>query len=126
MNQTSDGFPAERSEFLKLVDGTEHAEVLRDESKLERIVIEAMTTSDDPIAREIGEGLMGGTMTWLTIATTPAYSVFLDRGLTALQQFDFTKLADELEAARPNADDQARRRDDDGEDLWQGLPGRRR
>lgn len=130
MNQTLGRFPASRGEFLKLVEGTEYAEVLRDEAKLERLVIDAMKGSDDPITREIGEGLAGGSMTWQTIATTGAYSSFLDRGLTAVQEFDFNGLAQNLEAAkaegaRPTASDRDRR-DDDGEDLWQGLPRKRR
>jgi hypothetical protein len=62
---------------------------------------------------------------------TTAYSGFLDRGLTALQEFDFRGLAEDLtaakaEAAQPNAANQDHQRDDDGEDLWQGLRGRRR
>jgi hypothetical protein len=126
MDQTSGRFPASRNEFLKLVEGTEHAEVLRDESKLEEIVIDALKASNDPITREIGEGLAGGTVTWHTIATSPAYSGFLDRGLTALQQFDFTGLAEKLEAGQPKPDERHRRDDDDGEDLWQGLPRKRR
>lgn len=131
MNQTPGRFPASRSEFLKLVEGTEYAEVLRDESKLEKIVIDAMKGSDDPLTREIGEGLAGGTMSWSKVATTSAYADFLDRGLTALQQFDFNGLAEDLEAAkaesaRSQAEGQNRRDDDDGEDLWQGLRRNRR
>jgi hypothetical protein len=130
MNQTPSQFPASRSEFLKLVEGTKHADVLRDESKLRKIVIDAMKDSDDPITREIGEGLAGGAMSWHAIATTSAYSSFLDQGLTALQQFDFTGLAEDLETkadfVRSNPDDRHRRGDDDGGDLWQGLRRKRR
>jgi hypothetical protein len=63
MNQTAGRFPVSRNEFLKLIEGTEYAEVLRDESKLEKTVIDAMKGSDDSITREIGEGLANGTMT---------------------------------------------------------------
>jgi hypothetical protein len=130
MNQTPGRFPASRSEFLKLVEKTGYAGVLRDESKLEKMVIDALKGSDDPVTREIGEGLAGGTLGWHTIAMTSAYSGFLDRGLTALQQFDFNRLAEDLEAAkveaeRPHVGDRDRR-DDDGEDLWQGMRGKRR
>ena len=130
MNETSGRFPASKDEFLKLVGGSEYAEVLRHESKLEKLIIDVMKSSGDPVTREIGEGLADGTMSWRTIATTSAYSGFLDHGLTALQQFDFNGLAEELEAAKleaaqPNTGDRDRR-DDDGEDLWQGLRGKRR
>ena len=47
MNETSGRFPASKDEFLKLVEGTDYAEVLRDESKLEKIILDAMKSSDD-------------------------------------------------------------------------------
>lgn len=129
MNQTPGHFPHSRTEFLKLVEGTDNAEILQDEAKLEKAVIDAMKVSDDPLAREIGEGLAAGTMSWRTIATTSAYSDFLDRGLAALQQFDFNGLAADLEAAKAEPDqqkvDDRGRRDDDGEDLWRGLRRKR-
>jgi hypothetical protein len=130
MNELPSRFPASKSEFVKLVEGTEYGEILRDESRLEKIVVDVLKASDDPMAREIGEGLAGGTMSWRTIATTSAYADFLKGGLTALQQFDFNGLAEDLaaaeaEAERPDADGRDRRGDDDGEDLWQGLRGNR-
>jgi hypothetical protein len=130
MNQTPGRFPADRNEFVQLVEGTEYA-ALRDESKLEQMLIDTMKGSDDPITREIGESLANGTMTWGTLATTSAYSGFLDRGLTALQDFDFNGLVEDLTAVEvepdePKASNDNGRRDDDGEDLWQGLRGRRR
>ncbi|HEV8556962.1 MAG TPA: hypothetical protein VGR06_11270 [Actinophytocola sp.] len=130
MSQTSGQFPASRAEFLKLVEGTEYAEILRDEAKLEKIMIDALKASDDPVTREIGEGLVDGTLTWRTIARTSAYSGFLEHGLTALWEFDFNGLAEDLaatkaQAAQPDAGTPGRRHDD-GEDLWQGLRGRRR
>ena len=91
-NQTDGRFPASRREFMKLVEGTEYAEVLRDEAKLRKIVVDALASSGDPLTREVGEGLASGTMSWSTIAATSAYTEFLDRGLTALRQFDFNGL----------------------------------
>jgi hypothetical protein len=130
MSQTSGQFPASRDRFLELVEGTEHAEILRDEATLEKIIIDALKASDDPVTREIGEGRADGTLTWRTIATTSAYSGFLENGLTALREFDFNGFAEDLaatkvEAAQPDAGTPGRRHDD-GEDLWQGLRGRRR
>jgi hypothetical protein len=116
---------------MKLVEGTELEELLRDESKLETIIVDALKASDDPMAKEIGEGLAGGTMSWRTIATTSAYADFVDRGLTSLRQFDFTRLAGDLEAAQEEAArEKAEARegggDDHAADLWQGLRRKKR
>ena len=126
MNHTPGHFPASRTAFLKMIEESPHADLLRDEQRLRKCVVDAMKTSDDPLTREIGEGLAGGTMSWHTVATTSAYSDFVDRSLAALQQFDFNTLVEDLEVAQPTADDHDRRPDDDGEDLWQGLGGKRR
>jgi hypothetical protein len=131
MNQTPGRFPADRNEFVQLLEATEYADALRDESELEQMLIDVMKGSQDPITREIGESLANGTMTWGTLATSSAYSGFLDRGLAALQEFDFNGLAEDLTAAKtepadPNARNDKGRREDDGADLWQGLRGRRR
>ena len=113
---------------MKLAAGTELGALLRDESKLEKVVIDALKASADPMAREIGEGLASGTMSWSTIATTSAYADFLDRNLAALRQFDFNGLVGELEAAQveaaqKKAEEQQRRSYDDEDDVWQGLDG---
>lgn len=128
MTQSAKPFPSDMRELLKLVEGTEFEELAKDESKLERIVVEAMRTAEDPVTREIGEGLASGTMTWRTVATTSAYAEFLDENLAALQRFDMTGLVEslrlaQLEAAHKRADERELRERDDDEDVWQGLDG---
>jgi hypothetical protein len=113
-------------ELLKLVEGTEFEAVARDEAKLQKLVYDAMKASDDPMTREIGEGLASGTITPMTIASTSAYAGFLDDNLQALQRFDGDALVDSLEtlqaeAKQEKAGEAQQRDDDDGEDLWQGL-----
>lgn len=126
MDETPDRLPTSRSEFLKMVEASPYAEVLRDETRLRAAVIDALKQSEDPVTREIGEGLSGGTMTWTTIATTSAYADFLQRGCAALRQFDLAKLAADLSAAPDPRPAVPARRDDSEEDLWQGLRRRRR
>jgi hypothetical protein len=119
-------FPSSLHELLKLVEGTPYEAIARDEGKLQQIVYDAMKASDDPMTREIGEGLASRTITPMTIASTSAYADFLDRNLEALQRFDGDALVEQLEtdqaeAANKKAEEAERRDDDDGEDLWQGL-----
>ena len=113
-------------ELLKLVEGTDFEDLARDEAKLQQLMYEAMKASDDPMTREIGEGLASGTITPMTIASTSAYTDFLDQNLQALQRFDGDALVESLEtlqaeAKQQKADEAQHRDDDDGEDLWQGL-----
>lgn len=131
MTQPVDRLPTSKRELTRLAEGTEFEDIAKDEAKLERLLFEAMKSSDDPMTREIGHGLAGGTMSWRTIATTSAYSDFLDRSLAALGQFDLGGLVDTLqtaqaEAARKEADERRQRDDDDHEDIWTGLGGKRR
>jgi hypothetical protein len=121
-------FPGSMAELLKLVEGTEFEHIARDENKLRDLMYEAMKTSDDPMTREIGEGLASGTMTPMTIASTSAYADYLDQNLQALHQFDGDGLVEQLKemqavAASEKAEEAVRRNDDDGEDLWQGFGG---
>jgi hypothetical protein len=125
MHETPSGLPASRSEFLEFVEASPFAEILRDESRLRTIILDAMKQSDDPMAREIGEGLASGTMSSKMIATTSAYSEFLNQGLSALRQFDFAAMNEQLKASIDSIPE-TRAVHDDEEDLWQGLRRHRR
>ncbi|OLF15341.1 SRPBCC family protein [Actinophytocola xanthii] len=130
MTHSSRPVPADRSEFLRLVEGSAHADTLRDETTLRKMLFATMKDSDDPLVREIGEGLASGRMSWTTVATTSAYADFIDRSLAAVRQFDVGGLVEDLEATKPEpvrpSGENKSRRDDDGEDLWQGLRRKRR
>jgi hypothetical protein len=120
--------PGSMAELLKLVEGTEFEHIARDENKLREAMYDVMKASDDPMTREIGEGLASGTMTPMTIASTSAYADYLDQNLQALRQFDGDGLVEQLNqmqaaAAREKAEVAERRNYDDSDDLWQGFGG---
>lgn len=120
-------FPGSKEALLRLVEGTPYEEIAKDEDRLREIVYEALKASDDPMTREIGEGLASGAVTPTGIASTAAYHDFVDRNLQAMEQFDGEALVEHLEAVkaeseRLKAEEAARRARDDDDDLWGGLP----
>jgi hypothetical protein len=120
-------FPRSKEEMLRLVEGTPFEEVAKDEDRLREIVYDAMRTSDDPMTREIGEGLASGAVTPMELASIGAYRDFLDQKIQSMEAFDGEALVEQLEAAkaeaeRAKAEEAARRQVDDDDDLWGGLP----
>jgi hypothetical protein len=108
--------PARLNELVKLTKGTEFEAVARDEKKLEELLLKEMKASDDPMTREIGSGIADGSMTWHTVATSSAYSEYLDRSVEAMERFDFKGTFDALAAEQAEAEqkaEQAKQRDED-------------
>lgn len=123
MNQ----FPRSKEEMLRLVEGTPFEEVAKDEDRLREIVYDAMKASDDPMTREIGEGLASGAVTPMELASIPAYRDFLDQNIQAMEEFDGEALVEQLAAAKAEAErakveEATRRETGDDDDLWGGLP----
>lgn len=96
----SDHLPASLAALIGLAEGTKFEAVARDEKKLEELLLKEMRASDDPITREIGSGISDGTMTWRTVASTSAYSEYINRSVEAVQRFDFGAAFDALAAER--------------------------
>lgn len=127
----SEHIPANLNALINLAKGTKFESVAGDERKLEELLLEEMQASDDPMTREIGSGIADGTMTWRTVASTRAYADYIDRGVEAMQRFDFGATFDALaaeQAASDEAAEQARQQKDQDEDepFSRGVLKRRR
>jgi hypothetical protein len=75
-----------------------------------------MRSSDDPMTREIGSGIADGSMTWHTVATSSAYSAYVDGSVEAMRRFDFKETFEALAAEQAEAEqkaEQAKQRDED-------------
>jgi hypothetical protein len=120
--------PASLNELIKLARGTRFESAAADEKKLEELLLKEMQASDDPMTREIGSGIAGGSMTWHTVATNSAYSDYVDSSVEAMQRFDFTETFDALAAEQAEAErktEQAKHRDDEDEPFSRGVLKRR-
>jgi hypothetical protein len=116
-------FPTSYEKLVALADGTKYEHVANDRAKLERLLIEAMRTSTDPMTREIGSGLADGSLTWRTVGTSSAYADYVQRSLDAMQTFDFGAVVSDMEQEKAEAERSARRQDEDEDpdELWQGF-----
>ncbi|OLF15702.1 hypothetical protein [Actinophytocola xanthii] len=126
-------FPTSLDKLLELTRGTPYEHLAKDEQALERLFLDTLRTSDDPMLREIGTGIGDGTMTWRTVATHSAYAGILEQNLEKAREFDGGALAAELTAERSRTDEKERQQrertdTDDSEDLFRGgvLKRRRR
>jgi hypothetical protein len=81
--------PANLDALLAMAKGTRWESVARDEKALERLLVEEMKKSSDPMTREIGSGLADGSMTWRSVATSSAYADHLEQGAEGMRDFDF-------------------------------------
>jgi hypothetical protein len=81
--------PANLDALLAMAKGTRWESVARDEKALERLLVEEMKKSTDPMTKEIGSGLADGSMTWRSVATSSAYAEFLEQGAEGMRDFDF-------------------------------------
>jgi hypothetical protein len=120
--------PAKLDELIKLAEGTEFESAAKDEKKLEELLLREMRKSDDPMTREIGSGIADGSMTWHTIATSSAYSDYVNSSVEAMRRFDFKETFEALAAKQAEAEqkaEQARQRDDDDEPFSRGVLKRR-
>jgi hypothetical protein len=123
-------FPTSLDKLIELAKGTPYEHVAKDEQALERMFLETLKASDDPIRREIGSGIADGTMTWRTVATHSAYAEFVEQSLEKAKEFDGTLLAEELGRERDKAADEERRRREraeraDADDVFGGVLKRR-
>jgi hypothetical protein len=125
----SEHLPADLTALINLAKGTRFESVARDEKKLEEMLLEEMRASDDPMTREIGNGIADGSMTWRTVASTSAYADYIGRGVEAMQRVDFGAAFDALaaeQAAGEQAAEQAKHQKDEDEPFTRGVLKRRR
>lgn len=115
-------FPTSLARLIELAKGTPYEHIAKDERALERMFLETLRNSDDPMLREIGGGIAGGTMTWRTIATHSAYAEFVEQSLAKAKEFDGGMVIEELGREREKAaeEEQRQRERDDSEDLFRG------
>lgn len=119
-------FPNSLDKLVELAKGTPYEHIARDEQALERMFLETLKASDDPLCREIGSGIADGSMTWHTIATHSAYAEFVEQSLEQAREFDGSAVADELGRAHEKAAEEERRRQErDVEDVFGGVLKRR-
>lgn len=81
--------PGNFDELRELVKGTRFESVADDEGKLKALLLKEMQASDDPVTREIGTGIAGGSMTWRTVVSSGVYGEYLERGMAAMRDLDF-------------------------------------
>ena len=118
-------FPTDLNKLIELAEGTPYEQIAKDEQALDRMFLETLKASDDPMVREIGNGIADGTMTWRTVATQSSYAEFVEQTLAKAREFDGGMLAEELGREREKAakaEQQRRERvdRDDSEDLFHG------
>jgi hypothetical protein len=75
------------------MDRTPYGAALRDTVRRRQVVYEAMMTSSDPIARELGQQLRNGNMAPRDLLTLPEYREFFAQGFTAAARLDLEELA---------------------------------
>lgn len=113
--------PANLTELLKLAKGTRYESVAGDEQEVERLFLDALKNSADPMTREIGSGIADGSMTWQDVATSSAYAEHLGEHVEAMRDFDpaaaLGALAEEDASAEESEEDEPAANDeDDGDD----------
>lgn len=124
-------FPASLDKLLELAKGTPYEQIAKDEQALERMFLETLKASNDPMLREIGSGIADGTMTWHTVATHSAYTEFVEQSLAKAKEFDGGVLTEELgrereKTAAEERHQRERAERDDSEDLFRGGVLKRR
>ncbi len=78
---------SELDDLVELAQRTKYADLVKDRRQLESLLLTQMKGSQDPMTREIGNGIAGGTMSWRTLATNSAYSEFLTRAQESMATF---------------------------------------
>lgn len=103
--------PQSSQEIEDLVTGTEYEELFRDPQRMRSFLIEQLRANEDPMAREIGEGLADGTLTDEQLTASRAYADHLSQKMRELCDVDYTETANWLqsqcssdEAARSGSD----------------------
>lgn len=124
-------FPTGLDKLIELAKGTPYEQIAKDEQALERMFLDTLKASDDPMLREIGSGIADGTMTWHTVATHSAYTEFVEQSLAKAKEFDGDALTEELGREREKSiKEEGRQRErteqDDSEDLFRGGVLKRR
>jgi len=123
-------FPNSLDKLVELAKGTPYERIAGDERALERMFLDTLKASDDPMLREIGSGIADGSMTWNTVAIHSAYADTLDETLEKAREFDPGVVVDELGRERAHAEEEQRREresadEDDSEDVFRGVMRRR-
>ena len=118
-------FPTNLNKLVELAEGTPYEHLATDEQALERMFLDALKASNDPMLREIGSGIADRSMTWHTIATHSAYAEFVEESLQKAKEFDGGVLAEELgreqeRAAEAERREQERAEESDSKDLFGG------
>lgn len=124
-------FPSSLDKLIELAKGTPYEHVAKDEQALERMFLDTLKASGDPMRREIGSGIADGTMTWRTVATSSAYAEFVEQSLAEAREFDGSAVTEQLVREREKtAEEQRRARAraevDDTEDVFTGVLKRRK
>lgn len=121
------GIPPTLEAFLEAVRGTPYEEIFRDEASADRALADALRASSDPTAREIGDGLLDGSLTVHEMARSSVYEEFMHNGLASLNHAGinniFAGIAAEDEvvnSAVPHDHDIEGDEDGDGE-LWRSF-----
>jgi hypothetical protein len=118
MNQ----LPTSPDKLIELAKGTPYEGIATDEQAAERMFLDTLKASDDPMLREIGSGVADGSMTWSTLATNSAYADLLEESLAKAREFDPGVVVEELGRERAKAEEEQRRAEgDDAEDVFQGV-----
>ncbi|MCT2586586.1 hypothetical protein [Actinophytocola gossypii] len=115
--------PANLTELLELTKGTRYESIAGNEQEIERLFVEEMTRSSDPMIREIGSGIADGTMTWHAVATSSAYAEQMNRGLEVMRDFDLPGALGALaeqDAPVEKPVDKPRREPHEDDDLFTG------
>lgn len=81
--------PGDFDQLRELARGTRLEPCLNDEKQLEALLLKEMQASKDPVTREIGAGIAGGSMTWRTVASSGVYADYIERGMAAMRDLDF-------------------------------------
>jgi hypothetical protein len=124
-------FPTSLDKLLELAKGTPYEHIAKDEQALERMFLDTLKASNDPMLREVGSGIADGTMTWHTVATHSAYKEFVEQSLAKAKEFDGGILIEELGRERDKATTEERRQQeraerDDSENVFRGDVLKRR
>lgn len=81
--------PANFDQLRELAQGTQLESYVSDEKELEALLLKEMQASPDPVTREIGAGIAGGSMTWRTVVSSGVYTDYIERGMAAMRDLDF-------------------------------------
>jgi hypothetical protein len=113
-------------ELLKLARGTRLESYANDEEKLKAFLIKEMQASTDPVTREIGDGIAGGSMTWRTVAASGAYREYIERGARTMSELDLGATFESVKSEQEHRPGQPRAADDDEDDYFSRPVLRRR